>query len=311
MIDVYFIISFLRSTIRLAVPLGFASLGEGFLERAGNLNLGLEGLMLIGAWAGVVGTHFTQNPWYGLALGVVIGLLLASLQAFIAIYLHADEVVTGVAINTLAAGITSYGYRLLFGISGTAILVPKFENIPIPILSKIPILGPVLFDQPLPFYLLFAAAIVLLFILTKTSWGLVVQAAGEDPWVTEAEGANVYRIRFISYLITGVLASAGGAFISLYNVSQFFDGMVSGRGFIALAIVVIGRWHPLGILAASAIFGLSEALGLALQARIPDAPFYLLLIIPFLITMIILPFASKGKATPSALATGYERGKGS
>ena len=310
MIDTFFIISFLRSTIRLAVPLGFASLGEGFLERAGSLNLGLEGLMLVGAWAGVVGTHFTGSPWYGLGFGILLGLLLAALQAFITIHLHADEVVTGVAINTLGLGITSYGYRLFFGISGSAILVDKFNTVPIPLLSKIPILGPVLFDQPLPFYLLFIAAVILWFVLSKTSWGLVVQAAGEDPWVTEAEGANVYKIRYLSYLLTGVLASAGGAFISLYNVSQFFDGMVSGRGFIALAIVVIGRWHPLGILAASAIFGMSEALGLALQARIEDAPFYLLLIIPFLITMIILPFASKGKATPTALGTGYERGKG-
>ncbi len=312
MIDLIFIVSFLRSSIRLAVPLGFASLGEGFLERAGSLNLGLEGLMLIGAWGGVVGSYYTGDPWIGLALGVLLGLIISALQAVIVIFFHTNEVVTGVAINTLGLGLTSYGYRVIFGISGSAVLVPTFKSVSIPVLSQIPIIGPVLFNQPIPVYLMVIVGIIFLLILKKTSWGLDVQASGEDPWITEAEGGNVYKIRYLSYLLTGILAASGGAFISLHNVSQFFDGMTAGRGFIALAIVVIGRWHPIGILGASLLFGASEAFGLALQARLGEnAPYQLLMIIPFLITMIILPFASAGKAAPSALGFGYERGKGS
>ena len=311
MISISFIVNFLTSTLRLAIPLGFASLGEGFLERAGSVNLGLEGLMLFGAWGGVVGAHFSGSPWIGLALGISVGILIAALEAVIIIYLHANEVVVGVAINTLSLGITSYGYRVIFGISGPAVLVPTFERVSIPVLSKIPILGPVLFNQPLLVYIQVIVAIALLLILKKSSWGLDIRASGEDPWVTEAEGGNVYRIRFLMYLLSGLLAACGGAFISLYNVSQFFDGMTSGRGFIALAIVVIGRWNPLFILAAAVLFGGSEALGLALQAKLGEnAPFQLLLIIPFLITMIILPFASSGKSAPTALGQGYTRGKG-
>jgi ABC-type uncharacterized transport system permease subunit len=311
MISISFIVNFLSSTLRLAIPLGFASLGEGFLERAGSVNLGLEGLMLFGAWGGVVGAHFSGNPWIGLALGISVGIIVAALEAVIVIYLHANEVVVGVAINTLSLGITSYGYRVIFGISGPAVLVPTFQRVSIPVLSKIPILGPVLFNQPLLVYILVIVAVVLLLILKKSSWGLDIRASGEDPWVTEAEGGNVYRIRFLMYLFSGLLAACGGAFISLHNVSQFFDGMTSGRGFIALAIVVIGRWNPLGILAAAVLFGGSEALGLALQAKLGEnAPFQLLLIIPFLITMIILPFASSGKSAPTALGLGYTRGKG-
>ena len=311
MIDSVFIISFLRSAIRLAVPLGFASMGEGFQERSGSDNIGLEGTMLIGAWAGVIGAYFTGNPWWGLILAITLGMLITGFQSFITTFLHSNEIVTGVAINTLGLGLTSFGYRAFFGISGPAILIPTFKSLEIPLLSKIPIIGPVLFNQPLVVYLMIIVGFFLWFILRKTNWGLHVRAAGEDPWVAEAEGGNVYRIRFICYLLTGVLASSGGAFISLYNVGQFFDGMTAGRGFIALAIVVIGRWNPLGILAASVLFGASEALGLALQARLGGgSAFYLLMIIPFLITMIILPFVSGGKAAPSALGMGYERGKG-
>jgi simple sugar transport system permease protein len=312
MINLSLIVSFLTSTLRLALPLGFASMGEGFLERAGSVNLGLEGLMLFGAWGGVVGSHFSGSPWIGLGFGILVGISIAALEAFIVIYLHANEVVVGVAINTLSLGITSFGYRVIFGISGPAVIVPTFHALSIPLLSKIPILGPVLFNQPLLVYILVVIAIALLLILKKTSWGLDIRSSGEDPWVTEAEGANVYRIRFLAFLLSGILAACGGAFISLYNVSQFFDGMTSGRGFIALAIVVIGRWNPLGILAAAVFFGASEALGLALQAHLGDekGPFQLLLIIPFLITMIILPFASSGKSAPAALGNGYTRGKG-
>jgi len=312
MFDLVFLVSFLRSSVRLAVPLGFAALGEGFLERAGSLNIGLEGIMLAGAWAGMVGAHFTGSPWAGLGLAILLGMAIAALEACVSIYLHSNEVVTGIATNTLGLGLTSYGYRMIFGISGSAIIVPTFKSVPIPFLVDLPIVGPVLFDQPLPFYLMIVAALGLWFILTKMSWGLDVKASGEDPWVTEAEGANVYRTRLLSFLLTGALAASGGAFISLYNVSQFFDGMTSGRGFIALAIVVVGRWHPLGILAASALFGASEALGLALQARLGvKAPYYLLLAVPFLITLIILPLMGGGKGAPAALGTGYERGTGS
>ena len=311
MLDLVYVGNFLRSAFRLAAPLCFPALGEGFLEQSGSLNIGLEGLMLLGAWGGLVGAHMTGSPWIGLLLAMLMGLAIGAIQSLMCIHLHSNEVVTGMAINLLGLGATSYGHRVLFGIGGTHFSVPAFQDLAIPVLSKLPIVGRALFDQPAPFYLMIVVAFALWFVLNKTSWGLDIKAAGEDPWVAEAEGADVYRIRLLTMLLAGMLAAMGGAFITLYNVHVWFDGLTAGRGFIALAIPVIGRWNPLGILVASAVFGASEALGLTLQARLGgSAPFQLLMIIPFLITMLILPRASAGKSGPSALGRGYERGTG-
>jgi general nucleoside transport system permease protein len=306
-----FVVSFLRSAIRMAVPLGLSAMGEGFLERSGVVNIGLEGLMLFGALSGVLATYYSGNPWIGLLAAILIGLLVAALEAGISIFFHADEVVTGISINLLGLGLTSYVYRAIFGTTSQAISVTTFKDFSIPVLSKIPILGPIFFNQPIPMYLTIVAGVILLFILNKTSWGLDIRASGEDPWVAEAEGANAYRIRFICMLVSGALAASGGAFIALYNLNLFFDNMIAGAGFIALAIVVVGRWNPLLILLMSLFFGVTQALGLALQASFgKGAPYYLLLMIPFILTMIILPFASGSKNAPAALSKGYKRGQG-
>lgn len=306
-----FLISFLRSSVRMAVPLGLSSMGEGFLERSGIVNIGLEGLMLFGALSGVLGSHFLGNPWLGLLTAIIVGIFVAALQALICIYFHADEVVTGISINLLGLGLTSYVYREFFGITSKLITVNTFQDVNIPLLVKIPVLGPVFFNQPIPMYLTILIGIVLLFILNKTSWGLDIKATGEDPWVAEAEGANAYRLRFINMLISGALAAAGGAFIALYNLNLFFDNMISGAGFIALAIVVVGRWNPMFILLMSFVFGATQALGLALQVRFAQqAPYNLLLMIPFVLTMIILPIVSGSKNAPASLSKGYKRGQG-
>lgn len=306
-----FLISFLRSSIRMAVPLGLSGMGEGFLERSGVVNIGLEGLMLFGALSGVLGSHFFGNPWLGLLAAIIVGIFVAALQALICIKFHADEVVTGISINLLGLGLTSYIYREFFGITSKLITVKTFQDVSFPLLVKIPVIGPVFFNQPIPMYLTILIGIVLLLILNKTSWGLDVKASGEDPWVAEAEGANAYRLRFNAMLISGGLAAAGGAFVSLYNLNLFFDNMISGAGFIALAIVVVGRWNPLLILLMSFFFGATQALGLALQAGFgQQAPYYLLLMIPFVLTMIILPIASGGKNAPASLSKGYKRGEG-
>jgi ABC-type uncharacterized transport system permease subunit len=308
MLNLTYIVNFLRSTIRLGVPLCFPALGEGFLEQSGSLNIGLEGLMLVGAWGGVLGGYMTGSPWVGLGVGVFLGLIIAALEAAVCIYLQADEVVTGAAINLLGLGISSYTYRLVFGVGGEYFTVPGFKSYPIPVLSDLPLIGEVLFVQPIMFYLMILIAVALWFILTRTSWGLDIRAAGEDPWVTEAEGADVYRIRALNMVLGGMLAAAGGAFITLSNVHVWFDNLTAGRGFIALTIPVIGRWNPLGILGGAVLFGATEAFGLALQARLgANAPFQLLLMIPFVITMILFPWASAGRDAPAALGKGYRR----
>jgi simple sugar transport system permease protein len=306
-----FVISFLRSALRMSIPLGLSAMGEGFLERSGVVNIGLEGLMLFGALSGVLATYYSGNPWMGLLTAIIVGLLVSALEALVCIYFHADEVVTGISINLLGLGLTSYVYRAFFGITSQAITVKTFQDIKIPLLYKIPILGPIFFNQPIPMYLTVAVGFLLLFILTKTSWGLDIRASGEDPWVSEAEGANAYRVRLLCMLVSGMLAASGGAFMALYNLNLFFDNMISGAGFIALAIVVVGRWNPLLILLMSLFFGATEALGLALQAGFAQqAPYNLLLMIPFVLTMIVLPFASGSKNSPAALSKGYKRGEG-
>ena len=145
MIDVLFLVSFLRSTIRIAIPLSLSAMGEGFLERSGVVNIGLESLMLLGAWSGVVATHYTGNPWIGLFSAIIIGIIIACLEALVCIYFHADEVVTGISINILGLGVTSYGYRALFGVTSEIISVETFKDFPIPLISQIPIIGPILF----------------------------------------------------------------------------------------------------------------------------------------------------------------------
>jgi ABC-type uncharacterized transport system permease subunit len=306
-----FFISFLRSSIRMAVPLGLSAMGEGFLERSGVVNIGLEGHMLFGALSGVLATYYSGSPWIGLLTAIVVGILVAALQGLICIFFHADEVVTGISINLLGLGLTSYVYRVFFGISSRAISVNTFQDFKIPLLSKIPIIGPIFFNQPIPMYLTILVGGALLFILNKTSWGLDIKACGEDPWVAEAEGANAYKLRFINMLISGAMAASGGAFVALYNLNLFFDNMISGAGFIALAIVVIGRWNPLVILVMSLFFGATQALGLALQAGFAQqAPYNLLLMIPFILTMIVLPLASGSRNAPASLSKGYKRGQG-
>jgi ABC-type uncharacterized transport system permease subunit len=246
---------YFSATIRLATPLIFATLGGILNERAGVINIGLEGIMLMAALAGVFGAWFIGSPWLGFACGVLTGALIAGIHGFVSISLGANQIVSGTAINLLGLGLSSFLIRIVFGLKEQQRVVPHFEPAPLPFLSDIPVIGPVLFHQHALVYVAFLLVPAMWLILYRTRWGLMVTSVGEHPRAAASVGIDPLRVRHVSVLLSGALAGAGGAFLSLGQLHFFQDEMVAGRGFIALAALIFGRWNPIGGLIACLIFG--------------------------------------------------------
>jgi ABC-type uncharacterized transport system permease subunit len=296
----------LQSTVTMAVPLLFAALGELLAERAGVINIGLEGLMLAGAFAALVTVAQTHAPWLGLLAAWAAGLALASLFAYVVVAHGANQVVAGTALNLLAVGLTGVAYRALFGVTGTALTVTGFSPVAIPALAAIPVLGPALFAQTLPAYLAFALVPVVGFGLQGTIPGLKLRMVGEDPHAAAAQGVAVRLTQVLALLGCGVLASTGGAFLSIAYAGTFVEGMSAGRGFIALAIVIFGRWSASGILAAALLFGMATALQFHVQALGLPIPYQFPLMLPYVLTLIVLAGYAGKTRSPAALGKPLE-----
>jgi len=300
-----FFVALLSAALRMSIPILFSALGGMFSERSGVVNIGLEGIMIVGALFGVVGSYFSGNHWIGMLCAVLAGMVIALLFAFITITIKIDQIVSGIAINMLAVGLTSFLYRALFGITTVPIKVDAFSVYKIPILSDIPIIGPILFTQTVLVYIALILVPITSFLLFNTMWGLKIRSVGEHPKAADTVGINVIRIRYIGVIISGALAGAGGAFLSLGQFNMFVDNMVSGRGFIAVAAIIFGKWKPKGILIASLIFGVADALQIRLQAAGVNLPYQLLLMFPYVITIIALTgLVGKSKA-PKSLGKPY------
>lgn len=301
------------STLRAATPLIFAALGGVFSERSGVVNIALEGIMLIGAFTGVMGAWFLHDPWLGLLIAVLSGVLFALLFSVIVIRYRADQVVTGVAFNMLALGLTGFLLRLVFHHAGQS---PSLEQklpdwiIPfhkLPGLPHLPALQsfvdkwiqPIFGQHTAPVYLAVAAAILAHYVLFRTPFGLRLRAVGEHPRAADTVGVNVYRMRYVAVAISGALASLGGATLSLGLLSSFIENMTSGRGFIALAALIFGKWTPLGALGACLLFGFFDALQMNAQTLGYRVPRELFLMLPYLLTMAVLAGVI-GRATPPA-----------
>jgi ABC-type uncharacterized transport system permease subunit len=299
---------FLGTVLRLSVPLVFAAVGGVLSERSGVYNIGLEGMILAGAFGAAVGAFFLATPFGGLAAGAACGLLAASILAVLGVSLRVNQIVSGIAINLLVLGLTSFLSRVVFGAQANTLSLPGFGRIAVPGLASIPVLGPVLFAQDPLVYLMYAIVPLLYFVMFATPWGLDIRAVGENPAAADAAGISVARVRYACVLGSGVLAALGGCYLVLSQVFLFSEHMSAGKGFIALAAVILGRWNPAGALLACLLFGFFDAFQLRLQFANPQIPYQIFVMLPYVVSILAL-VGLVGKPTPpGAAGLPYRRG---
>jgi ABC-type uncharacterized transport system permease subunit len=297
--------SLLASTIRNATPLIFAALGGMFSERSGVVNIGLEGLMLIAAFAGVVGASLSGSAVVGLGFGLAAGLVFALIHALMCITFEADQIISGTAINLLALGGTGFLMVLIFGSGGTSPRVSGFKEVAIPLLSDIPLIGPALFNQSLLVYLMYILIPITYFLIFRTPFGLRIRATGEVPEAVDTAGVSVTRMRYYGVALSGLLAALGGVYLSMGILSAFTENMTGGRGFIALAALIFGRWNPIGAAGAALLFGF----GLAVTFQVPQEaiPLEFIQMVPYILTIIVLAGFGGRAIAPAAIGKPYRK----
>jgi len=290
---------FLAATVRTATPLVLAAMGELLVERAGLINIGLEGAILAGAFGSLVGA--TAGGVMGGFVGAVIGgVAIAALFALFVVWLRADQIITGTALTILSLGATGTLYRTLYGSSGAALAISTSAPLSIPFLSRIPVIGPALFAQPPITYVAYVLIPLVAWWIRGTHAGLALRAIGEQPEAAQVAGVRIERLRVLAVLVGGVLGGLAGGTLVLAQAGTFAEGMSAGRGFIAIAIVVLGRWHPLGVALAAFVFGAASALQFAFQAMGWHAPYQIFLVAPYLLTLAGLVGAGRARS-PAAL----------
>lgn len=301
------LVAFLAAAFRSAVPVAFAALGAAIAERSGVYNVGLEGSILMGAFGAAAGTLFTGSPYLGALIGCALGTLLGLLQAALTVSLRCNQLVAGIAVNLFCAGLTAFLSRRVFGEKQGALTLPGFAPLPLPGLSSIPVLGPSLFSQDILAYLLVLLTLVAGFVLYRTHAGLALRATGESPQAADSAGVPVQKVRFIAVMISSALAAAGGVHLVLAQIHVFAENMSGGRGFLALAIVILGRWHPASVLLAALFFGLCDAAQLSLQFSHPAVPYQLFLMLPYVASIVALVGFMGRARSPEAVGRPYDR----
>ena len=281
--------------LHFAAPVAFAAIGETIGQRAGVLNIGLEGTMLCAAYFSMLSCAATGSPWVGLAVGVAVAVAVGITQSLFTLHLAADQIVVGTAVNLFALGLTDTLFRAKYGQTGALITVPTVPKI----------YG----ELDLVTIVLVLCAAYLAWFLSRTRRGLVVRAAGEYPEAVDAAGFSALRARFGALMVGSALAGLGGAYLAVGVTGSFASGMTNGRGFIAIALVTFGRWRPAWVLAAALLVGYSESVQYALQVRNLAVPGELLQALPYLVALAVLVFVGKGTAMPAALAAPYRREK--
>jgi general nucleoside transport system permease protein len=302
-----FIVGWLAASMRLAIPILFAALGETFTERAGILNLGLEGTMLVGALSGFIGAFVTGSLWLGVLAGMLSGILMGLLMAFMSVTAKVNQVVAGLGITILGSGLSTLLFRLYFGLRSTPPMIDIFPTQPVPLLKDIPVLGEMFFEHNVMVYLAFFLVGLSWLVLYRTRFGLALRAVGERPDAVDTRGLSVDRLRYLSLIIGGALAGIGGAYLPLANLGLFWTHMTSGRGFIAIAVVIFARWDPVRALFGSLVFGGAMALQLSLQTLRAPISSDLLLMLPYIITIIVLVIISRRAEFPGAFTVPYTR----
>lgn len=303
-----FLIGVLAASLRLATPILLAALGEIFVERAGILNLGLEGMMLMGALSGFLGAYWTGSLWVGVLAGMATGVVLGLLMGFMSITVKANQVVAGLGITILGSGLSTLLFRLAFGLRTTPPTLDIFPALPVPLLSRIPWLGPILFQHNILVYLSLILVPIASLVLYRTHFGLKVRAVGESPDAADTRGIRVGLIRYLCLMLGGAMAGLGGSYLVLGSLGLFWTQMTAGRGFIAVAVVVFSKWDPARALLGAWVFGLASAVQISLQTLSVPIPSEILLMLPYLITIVVLVGVSRRAEFPAAFAVPYYRG---
>lgn len=305
-----FLFGLIAATMSIATPLIIGGLGEAISERAGVFNIGLDGYMLTGALSGFIVSHYTHSAWIGVLGGIAGGLLAAAIAGYLMVYLAVDQIVVGIGMLILALGTTSAIYEIVFPVqfgfssSGSRVSAPSLGTWNLPGLSSLHNAGEIFQQVPLTWLTIALVPLAWLF-LYRTGLGLSMRAAGERPWALETAGGNVLAIRFLGTLIAGGLGGLAGAFLSIGEGQYFFENMTAGRGFIILGVVIFGRRSPLGVTLAALLFALAEAFEIRLQAIGVHVPYQVLLMVPYVVTIVVLMRASGQLSAPSALGEPY------
>jgi len=305
--DLSLLTALATSMVTMAVPLLLPALGELIAERAGVINIGLEGLILVGAFAALIGAWFTGSAALGVASALAAGALLGAGFSFFVVQRNANQVVAGTALNLLAVGLTGVAYRAVFGVTGAALTIAGSAPISIPLLDRLPVLGPAFFTQPPLAYAAFLLVPCIAMALAHTVPGLALRMVGENPYAAETQGVAVRRTRTLALIVCGALAAAGGAYLALAYAKTFVEGMSAGRGFIALAIVIVGRRSAVGVALAALFFGFASALQFHFQALGLAVPFQFFLILPYVLTLLVLAGYVGRSPAPAALGQPYGR----
>lgn len=299
-----FLVGLIAATLRVATPLIFGTLGELFCERSGVLNLGIEGTMFLGAFTGFAAAKLSGSLWIGLLAAVLGGVLAGLLMGLFSVRLGVNQHVSGLGITLLLQALSLYGFRFIFGESKIPPSTEPFQRIAL--LGDMPILGPI-FDQ----YLLTYIAILLIplaaWVLYRTNLGLDIRAVGENPEAADAAGINVYRTRYLALMIGGGLMAAGGAFLSLAQLGAFTFGIIAGRGWVCIALIIFANWIPSRVLWGALLFGGIFALQLRLQTTGIDLPYEFFLALPYVATIIALAITGRNASGPASVLKPYKR----
>ncbi|MFP4152843.1 MAG: ABC transporter permease [Alkalispirochaeta sp.] len=309
MIDYDFIVNLLAAMIRNATPITLAAIGAVVCERSGVVNIAMEGIMTVGAFTAAIVAGATGNPWIGLIAAIFFGGVFSLLHAFATVSLHLDHVVSGAVLNVLALGITAYLMIMIVGHPGTTDSIPQGLDEfrwAIPVLSSIPVIGRMFFYQTPIVYFSFILIGVFTWFLSRTKLGLHVRAAGEHPLALETIGVSVYKMRYFGVLVSGLVGGMAGAYLSIEGNVSFTEGMTGGRGFIAMAAMISGGWHPIGAFLAALFFGFAEALQVRLQIfEIANVPEEFFIILPYVLTVVAVAGLVRRSRPPKAVGTDF------
>ena len=297
------------SVIRIATPLIFATLGELICERAGVLNLGIEGIMTIGAMAGWIWVYQGGELWGGVVFVAIVGMLFGFLHSILVVYLGLSQHVSGIGITLLASSISYYAYTMLIPFSTTPPKIVPFSTFEVPVLSSIPLIGDALFNQSALTYLAYILVIVTFYVLYKMPIGLTIRMAGENPVANEAQGTNVLLIRTGAVMVGSALMAIGGAFLTMSAFDAFYFGMINGRGWICIALVIFASWRPGKAFLGAILFALFEALQIRAQLIGADViPYQIFSMMPYFLSIVAMMLVARRAAYPKALLIPFRQG---
>lgn len=301
--------SYLAAAVKMATPLVLAGLGETISEKSGILNISVEANLLAGAFAGFIVAFFTDNLLLGVLAGMAGGVIVSMIHAVLSIKCKVNQTIVGLALNFLVLGLTSFLFFMAFGQTTKLPSCQIIGKTAIPLLSKIPVIGPALFSQDVFIYFTLVSVIVMAVIFYKTEWGVNLHAVGENPRAADTAGLNVFRIRYLACFLNGIFGGLGGAYMTLGQFGFFIENITAGRGYIALAVVILGRRNPLGAFISALIIGFAEALQYSLQTLGIPIPSQVFTMFPYVVAVIVLLLSIGKSSDPVALGVPYERNK--